>query len=176
MPTTHWWWRLFGRSVKRRQHTHHSSAVIHFYTFFTFGVLERALPWYTRCRPPRLPPLHTRMGMHAEIIQEQRMLLLLLLSHIISCQYLDLEPVVTQRCRSPRKIRRSEKPNETKIRPGSTTLSRLKTHLRRPRRTTDKSKDTLYKDTAASLAELGGWWLVLGLVAELNPSGWLSLR
>ena len=37
----------------------------------------------------------------------------------------NLESVVTQRCWSSRKIR---KPNVVKIRPGNTTLSRLKTH------------------------------------------------
>ena len=47
----------------------------------------------------------------------------------------NLESVVTQRCWSPRKI--SEKPNEIKIRPGNTTLSRLKRTIRR-RRTSEK--------------------------------------
>ena len=51
--------------------------------------------------------------------------------HVTCCCFLtltfvkDLESVATQRCWSPRKIR---KPSEIKIRPGNTTLSHLKTH------------------------------------------------
>ena len=53
------------------------------------------------------------------------LLLLLLLFLTLTLVVTNLESVVTQRCWTPR---RSEKQNEIKIRPGNTTLSRLKTH------------------------------------------------